>query len=257
MRTVTKRINYAGVTTRVRLMRGVYLRSGSFIPQRITEEQLLFQDTGFLFFTNNRLIFNGCKKNVVLTRKTIVGINPKRDAIEVEKTAGRNPVFVNKDYRRAICMNAAASRFLEGENIRPMSQPSERFVTGGSERKEVLAGMIAAFNAFKPYLRQLNDVISAHGDAMVGEPIESYLKAVRAFVGTGKRLLEYTALLPEELRRRLGLALETVEATQMCFEVDAKSGPMTNNALVPLLDSVTALVEMWGTVAEHLAADRE
>jgi hypothetical protein len=43
----------------------------------------------------------------------------------------------------------------------------------------------------------------------------------------------------------------------MCFEVDAKSGPMTNNALVPLLDSVTALVEMWGTVAEHLAADRE
>src|SRR3989454_7585624 len=96
MRTVTKRIEYAGITTSIRLKRGVYLRSGSFTPRRGTEEQLLFQDTGILYFTDKRLIFFGARKNVVITRKAILGVNPMRDAVEVEKTSGRNPVFVNK-----------------------------------------------------------------------------------------------------------------------------------------------------------------
>jgi hypothetical protein len=115
MRTVTKQITYSGVTTRVRVMRGVYLRSGSFTPRRVTKDELTFLSTGILYFTNKRIIFMGSKKNLVLTRRSILGVNPMRDAIEIEKTSGRNPVFAIKDYRRAICMNAAASRFINTE----------------------------------------------------------------------------------------------------------------------------------------------
>jgi hypothetical protein len=124
MRTVTKRIDYAGVTARVGVMRGVYIRSGSFTPRRVTREELTFQDAGTLYFTNKRMIFMGMKKNVVLTRKSILGVNPMRDAIEIEKTSGRNPVFMNRDYRRAICMNAAASRFMNIDENHLLSRRS-------------------------------------------------------------------------------------------------------------------------------------
>ena len=93
MRTVTTRVNYSGVTSRVRIMKGTYLRAGSFVPNRITAENIVRLDTGTLYFTNNRLIFMGKKRNLTLTRKTVLAVNPYRDAIEVEKTAGRSPIF--------------------------------------------------------------------------------------------------------------------------------------------------------------------
>lgn len=255
MRTVTKRIDYAGVTTRIRVMRGVYLRSGSFAPRRVTEDQLLLQDVGVLHFTNKRLIFLGGRKNITIPRTSILGIDPMRDAIEVQKSSGRNPVFVNRDYRRSICMNAAASRFLDGVSIRPIGQSSVRLVAEDPVRREVLAGIMAAVNAFKPFQRHLIELMTTNGVHADGGRIGTYLKAVNAFATTCRRLLDYTAQIPEELRGRLGAALVTLAATQMCFEADVRNGTITKDSLVPLLDSVTALINVVGYVADCLAAD--
>jgi hypothetical protein len=115
LRTVTKRVNYAGVSTSFKVAKGVYIRSGSYVPQRVTNEEMVYLDSGILYFTNKRLIFDGTKKNMTLTKKTILSIDPMRDAIEVQKSSGRNPFFINPDYKEAIFMNAAAIRFMYGE----------------------------------------------------------------------------------------------------------------------------------------------
>src|SRR5439155_15276805 len=76
LRTVTKRVNYAGYSTSIKVAKGVYLRSGSYVPQRVTNEEMVQIDSGILYFTNKRLIFDGAKKNLTLTKKTILSIDP-------------------------------------------------------------------------------------------------------------------------------------------------------------------------------------
>jgi hypothetical protein len=56
------------------------------------------------------------------------------DAIGIEKTSGRNPVFTNKDHRPAICMNAAASRLLNLEETQNTESP---FAMNSATRYEI------------------------------------------------------------------------------------------------------------------------
>ncbi len=93
LRTVTKRINYAGVGARVRIAKGVYYRVGTVAPQRITSEELTSIDYGTLYLTNKRVIFMGSKRNFTIRMERILGFTPYGDGVEIEKDAGRNPVL--------------------------------------------------------------------------------------------------------------------------------------------------------------------
>jgi len=92
-RTVTQRINYGGVTGRIKIAKGVYYRVGSIKPQRVTSEQLVRIDSGKLYLTNKRLIFVGGRKNTSIRIDKILSITPYSDGVEIIKDSGKNPFF--------------------------------------------------------------------------------------------------------------------------------------------------------------------
>jgi hypothetical protein len=97
MRTETVRTTYQGPSAHIRIVKGVYYRFGSVQAQRITRDVLRPIDSGALYLTNKRLIFDGEKKKSAIRFSNIFSITPYSDAIEVEKTSGRNPVFTLPD----------------------------------------------------------------------------------------------------------------------------------------------------------------
>jgi hypothetical protein len=97
MRTETVRTNYAGPSARIRIMKGVYYRIGSVRTERVTREVLRPVDSGTLYVTNKRLIFDGSRKNSTIRLSNILAITPYAGAVEVEKTTGRNPLFMVDD----------------------------------------------------------------------------------------------------------------------------------------------------------------
>jgi hypothetical protein len=92
-RTVTKKVNYAGVSTRFRLAKGVYLRAGSIKPLRVTEDVWKEIDSGRVFVTNKRIIFVGALGNKTIQLGKILDFSVYSNGIEIEKDAGRSPFF--------------------------------------------------------------------------------------------------------------------------------------------------------------------
>lgn len=102
-RTVTRRINYAGVSTRIRIAKGVYYRVGTIAPQRITSEELKLIDRGTIYLTNKRVIFMGIQKNFTLRLERLLAFSPYSDGIELEKDSGRNPILQLGDNTELFC----------------------------------------------------------------------------------------------------------------------------------------------------------
>jgi hypothetical protein len=92
-RTVTTRVRYAGPTARVRIMRGLYYRAGSLRVERVTQDVLQQLDTGQLYVTSKRLIFDGSRKSVTIPYRKILNITRYADGIGVEKDTGKDQVF--------------------------------------------------------------------------------------------------------------------------------------------------------------------
>lgn len=92
-RTITKRINYAGPTARVKIMKGVYYRVGSISGERVTSEEWKLIDSGSVYLTNKRIIFMGSKKNSNVRLDKILSFTPYSDGIEINKETGRSPLL--------------------------------------------------------------------------------------------------------------------------------------------------------------------
>lgn len=97
MRTETERINYGGPTVRIKIMKGVYYRVGSARVQRVTRDVLRQIDSGTLYVTSKRIIFDGSRKNTTIRLSNVLSIMPYSDGVEIEKTSGRNPIFMVGD----------------------------------------------------------------------------------------------------------------------------------------------------------------
>jgi tellurite resistance protein len=111
IRTVTKRVNYSGVTTSVRIIKGVRWRVGSITPQRVTQDVLTRIDTGPLFMTNKRVLIQGAKKKTAIALTKIIHFTVFSDGLQLQKDTGRD-VFVmadDVDWELAgACLDAAA-----------------------------------------------------------------------------------------------------------------------------------------------------
>jgi hypothetical protein len=94
MRTVTKRINYHGPSGRIRIMKGLSWRYGSVSVNRVTSEELRQLDSGVLYITNKRLLFNGAFKNVQTPFKKIIHFTLHKDGIQIEKETGRDQFYL-------------------------------------------------------------------------------------------------------------------------------------------------------------------
>jgi hypothetical protein len=94
LRTVTKRINYSGPSGRIRIMKGLSWRYGSVSVSRVTAEEWRRLDSGVLYITNKRLLFNGQLKNVNTQLKKIIHFTVHKDGIQIEKDSGRDQVYL-------------------------------------------------------------------------------------------------------------------------------------------------------------------
>ena len=77
-------------------MKGVYWRVGSFVPQRVTESNLVEITRGTLYVTNKRVILDGQAGNKSVTWRSVFGQELFSDAIKLEKSSGKDPyLFVD------------------------------------------------------------------------------------------------------------------------------------------------------------------
>lgn len=88
---VTKRINYAGPSARIKIMKGVYYRVGSIKAQSITEDVWQTIDSGNLYLTNKRIIFMGSKGNKTIAINNILDFTPFKNGIDIQKDSGKCP----------------------------------------------------------------------------------------------------------------------------------------------------------------------
>ena len=145
-RTVTKKVNYAGLTTRFRLAKGVYIRTGSIKPLRVTEDIWKMIDSGRVFITSKRIIFVGGLGNKSIPLNKIIDFSFYLNGIEIEKDTGRSP-FLQFHHNTDICALILAN--LLGipkdlpENASGLQSPDD-FV---NKFKEETASAIAANNA--------------------------------------------------------------------------------------------------------------
>lgn len=96
-RSVTKSINYGGITSRVRIAKGIYLSAGSVGAQRLTEDILKLIDLGSLYLTNKRLIFVGNRANKSIRLTQVLNFEPMANGVRIEKEHGKTPFLVFDD----------------------------------------------------------------------------------------------------------------------------------------------------------------
>ena len=94
LRKVKKRLDYIGASGRVKIAKGIYIRSGSFKGGVKSEDQLQKIDSGHLYLTNKRLIFTGNKGNKNIRLNKILNFKVYSDGVEIVKDTGKSPVLI-------------------------------------------------------------------------------------------------------------------------------------------------------------------
>jgi len=93
LRTKTRSIRYGGITSRVKIIKGIYFRAGDLGVNRLSEDTLTLIDSGIVYITNKRVLFRGNKRNTTIRLNRIIDIESYRNGIEIAKDSGRNPFF--------------------------------------------------------------------------------------------------------------------------------------------------------------------
>jgi hypothetical protein len=88
-KTVTSRIGYSGPTFRLKIVKGVYFRSGSLATKRETKEILSKIGSGSIYLTNKRVIFLGSNRSYNIRLNKILDIDIFSDGVKIVKDAGR------------------------------------------------------------------------------------------------------------------------------------------------------------------------
>lgn len=97
VRTETARSYSSATSVRIKIMKGVYYRVGSTSTSRVTRDVLRHIDSGTLYVTSKRVIFDGARKNHAIRLSNVLSVIPYSDGVELEKTSGRNPIFIVND----------------------------------------------------------------------------------------------------------------------------------------------------------------
>lgn len=90
-RSVTRRVNYSGYTYSTKIIGNLRWKAGSIQPNRITSQELTKLDSGILYLTNKRFIFNGRHGNKTMALNKVLSFSPYADGMLIEKENGRSP----------------------------------------------------------------------------------------------------------------------------------------------------------------------
>jgi hypothetical protein len=93
LRTVTKRVGYSGPTASIRIMKGVRWRVGSIGVSSVKEDVLKQLDSGCLYFTNKRLLFDGVKGSKSIPLKKVMNFSFYDDALTIARDTGKDQIF--------------------------------------------------------------------------------------------------------------------------------------------------------------------
>ena len=110
LRTVTKRVNYSGLSTSIKIMKGVRYRVGSITPQRITQDVMTAIDEGAFYVTSKRIFIQGHRKKTSVPLAKLVHFTVYSDGLQLQKGSGKD-VYVTgaADWEVAgTCIDAAA-----------------------------------------------------------------------------------------------------------------------------------------------------
>lgn len=92
-RTRTTRINYGGVSARIRIVKGVYYSTGSMNVARETQQFMHSFGVGVLGATNKRLLWVSPAKSISIALDKIVLFDPFTDGLRVVKDTGKPLLF--------------------------------------------------------------------------------------------------------------------------------------------------------------------
>jgi hypothetical protein len=92
-RTVTEAVGYTGPTARVRLAKGIYWRFGAIKVAPIRRDVLKELDTGTLYVTSRRLLFDGTKGSRAFPYTKIINVKLYQDGLQIERDTGKDQYF--------------------------------------------------------------------------------------------------------------------------------------------------------------------
>ena len=111
-RKVTTGVNYAGPTYRLKITKGLYYRAGSISAARKSQDVMTLIDSGVLYITNKRILFNGNKGNKPIRYNQIVDLTPYSDGVEIVKETGKPHTFI-MDYPDGESLTATIARIIK------------------------------------------------------------------------------------------------------------------------------------------------
>lgn len=111
IRTVTKRVNYSGVSSSIKIMKGVRYRVGSITPQRITHDVMLQIDAGALFLTSKRVLIQGTRKKTSIPLQKLIHFTIYNDGLQLQKETGKDVYLTGEaDWELAgACLESAVA----------------------------------------------------------------------------------------------------------------------------------------------------
>lgn len=112
-RTRTERIGYSGLSTSIRIAKGVSYRVGTVRPRSVTRTELVELDRGTAYLTSKRVIFDGASANKALRWSALLGVQLYSDALQLEKASGKPPYLMfSDDAEQAELIGVLASELL-------------------------------------------------------------------------------------------------------------------------------------------------
>lgn len=94
---VTYRVNYSGLTSTIRIMRGVCYRVGSMRYDMISKEVLAAEDTGAFYMTSHRLGYIGTRKQFSVPFNKISSVELRQEGLYVFKDGRERPYIITLD----------------------------------------------------------------------------------------------------------------------------------------------------------------
>lgn len=91
MRRVTNRIRWGGPSLRIKICKGLYWKGGDYAVERISQDVLTPVDSGTVYLTNKRLLFNGRMRNTTIRLSRILDFTTYKNGIDIVKDSGKTP----------------------------------------------------------------------------------------------------------------------------------------------------------------------
>jgi hypothetical protein len=93
LRTKTEGYKYRGPAVRLRITKSLYYRTGDIKTTRETKDVITLIDSGDLYVTNKRILFNGGKGNKVIKYSQIIDLTPYTDGVKIVRDTGKEINF--------------------------------------------------------------------------------------------------------------------------------------------------------------------